>query len=219
MKNIKMFGLLAVSAMALIAFVGTSSASAVSTFTSSGAGVKISSSGVPVENHVFTVEGSAVECEEIEFKGETTGASAETQTVTPTYKKCKAFGFANATVTTGTCSFTFKAATDGAGMATVNLSNCANSTEGIKIDVNAPFVARCIVDVPHQSVASAVSYTNSTPTPSTMDVTVNVTASGIMNDVTTSTGLCPLKVGTNSTGAYTGKSTVTSADNNITWSA
>jgi len=211
MRNMKMLGLLAISAMALVAFVGTSSASAAAKFTAEKAGNALSTT--LVENHVFTVEGSAVECEEIAFNGETEGTATESQTVAPSYKKCKAFGFASATVNTGTCKFTFKAATDEASMATVNLSGCADATKGIQIEVNVPFVAKCVVDVPHQSISSAVGYTNGAG-----NVTVKATATSVMNDVTTSTGLCPLKVGTNSTGAYNGASSV-SAAGGVQWDA
>jgi len=215
MRNIRMLGLLAVSATALTAFVGTSSASA-STFTFGGAGVRLTTE--TTENHAFTVEGSKVECEEVSFEGESTGAASETQTFTPATKKCKAFGFATATVTTGSCRYTFKAATTGEH-ATVSLGNCADATKGIQIEVNVPFIAKCVVDTPHQTITGAAHYHNKTPTGTTMAVELTFTKTGVMNDVTVSTGACPLKVGTNSTGAYTGKSTVTASDGNVTWSA
>jgi len=206
MRNIKMLGLLAVSAMASAALIGASPASGAYFTAEFKAGSTLSTS--LVENHVFTVEGSKVECEEIGFEGFVESNQAQSQVVYPSYKKCKAFGFANATVkpSSALCRFEFRAATDGAGMATVRLFGCLEAeTKGIQIEVNIPFIAKCLVDVPEQSVASAVGYSNPTGT----SVRVKATATGIMNDVTTSTGACPLKVGTNSTGAYTGASDVT----------
>jgi len=216
MNNIKTLGLLVVSAMALTAFAGTTAASATSLFTMGGAGQPFTTT--TLSGPTFEIEGSKVECEEETLTGETEGVATESLTLSPSYKKCKAFGFANATVTAGTCKFTFKSSTDGAGMATVNLYNCENATKGIQIDVNVPFITRIIVDIPHQSMSSAVSYTNTTPTGTTMSVDLNMTATGLMNDVTTCTGPCPLQVGTNSTGTYFKVKRVTPSGG-ITWSA
>jgi len=219
MKGLTTLGLLTSVALALAALVGAPTAAATSTFTSSGSGVNVTSTNPPIQYHVFILESEA-ECEEVTFTGQTTGASSETLTLKPTYKKCKAFGFANATVTTGTCSYTFKAATDAGGSATMSLSGCADATKGIQIEVNVPFIAKCVVDMPHQSISGLVHYTNKTPTVTTMDIEFDMTAiGGIMYDVTTSTGACPLTTGTKGAGGYYGVSTVTAADNNITWSA
>jgi hypothetical protein len=204
MRNIKMLGLLVVSAMALVAFVGTSSASATA-FTAGGAGETLNDT--TLEDHVFTVTGAEVECETIDFVGTTTGVSAETQTVSPAYDDCEAFGFAEAQVVENGCDYTFKSATTGSpGHATVNVEGCTDKTKGIQISVNVPFFATCVADVPEQSVDTAVRYTNLSP-----GVRIDVTAKGIMADVTTSTGFCPLTTGTHSGangGEYKGASSV-----------
>lgn len=218
MKNLKMLGPLLFSALALVALVGSSTASATpATFTASGGGEALSAT-ISLENFKFTVEGSTAECEEASMAGETTGTSSEFLTFAPVLKKCKAFGFTSGvTVTVGSCHITLEAGTT-QGHANTPLSNCSDSTKGIQIDVNVPFVSRCTVDIPNQQISRAVSYTNKTPTPTTMDFEIKFTATGVMNDVTTSTGLCPLKIGTNSTGAIHGQATVTSAAGNITHS-
>jgi hypothetical protein len=194
MRNLKTLGLLAIAAMALAAFVGTATASA-SEFVAGEDGAAIETT--TTEKHVFTVTDSDVECDE-EFSGVT--ESGATQTVNPKYVNCKAFGF-NASVDTAGCSYTFKAETDEAGMATVNLSGC--TAGGVKIKVSIPFIATCEVFVPNQSINSAVGYTNNSGS-----VLVNATATSISAEVTKSTGLCPLSTGSHSDAEYFGQSEV-----------
>jgi hypothetical protein len=214
MRNIKMLGLLAVSAMALVAFVGTTSASATA-FTSGGAGEALKHT--TTQPHVFTITGAEVECETINFTGTTTAPSAGEQKVNPSYDNCSAFGFAEAEVHENGCEFTFKAATTGSpGHATVLLHGCGTGTDpdktkGIQITVHVPFFATCVVDVPEQSVDTAVRYTND----GVKAVTVDITANKVMADVTTSTGFCPLTPGTHSGangGTYKGQSTITTTN-------
>jgi hypothetical protein len=214
MRNMKILGLLVVSAMALVAFVGTSSASATA-FTAGGAGEALKHT--LVEDHVFTITGAEVECETVNFTGTTTGTSAASQLVVPSYDNCEAFGFAGADVIENGCEFTFNAATTaGSTDATALLHGCgsesaADKTKGIQISVVVPFFATCVVDVPQQSVAKAVHYTNN----GTKAVNIDVTATEVMADVTTSTGFCPLTTGTHSGangGKYDGESTVTTTN-------
>ena len=217
MRNIKMLGLLAVAAMALLAFVGTSAASATSTFTAGSEPEAISTS--KVENHVFTLTGASMTCGVTAFTGETTGPSASGQVVAPSYAECITAGFTADVVENG-CEYESKAETDGANMATVRVFGCDDETKGIQIVVNNIF-AKCTIDMPEQSIASAVGYANTTPEGRPMAVDVEVTATGIMADVTTSSGLCPLETGTHEGGngaSYTGVQSMTT-EGGVTWSA
>jgi hypothetical protein len=207
MRKIKMFGLLAMAALALVAFVGTSSASAAA-FTAGGAGETLNHT--LIEDHVFTITGSAVECETVDFNGTTTGASASELQVTPVYEDCQAFGFAEASVDPDGCRFSLKASTTGdPGHSTVLLHNCEKPTEGIKISVNVPFFATCVADVPEQSIDTMIKMQNVNG-----QLRIKTTGSKVMVDVTTSTGFCPLTTGTHSGangGTYSGESALTTA--------
>lgn len=222
MKHIKMLGLLAVSAMALVAIVGTASASA-STFTAGEVGKAISTTNT---NHVFTITGSEVVCSTIAFAGVTEGTLEggkyhnTTQRVHPSYSNCKAFGIeSGVSITTTGCDYVFSAdttPTEGKGeMANVEVVDHAGETcNGIKITAD-PIFTTCTAIVPKQTIAHAVSYENVTGE----KVKVTVTAEGIETNVTASSGLCPLTTG-NHTGAnggkYTGTSTV-SASGGVAW--
>jgi hypothetical protein len=210
MRNIKMLGMLAVSAMALAAFVGTTSAMAEKpgTFTFSKVGEELQHT--ELENHILAYTGAETDCATIDFNGVT--SSKTEQVVVPSYKECEAFGFAEAVVDTDSCVYTFNATTtDTPGHAAVNLSDCSNATRGIQISVNVPFFATCVVDIPEQSIDRAVRYTNV----NAKSLRVDWTASNIMLDVTTSTGFCPLTTGTHSGadgGSYKGASTFTTTN-------
>ena len=200
MKHIKTLGLLAVAVMALAAVFGTASASAAK-FTSTGGKQKLTTS--KVKQHVFTVTGSTVTCEEVEFSGETPGAEATEQTVTPSYKKCTAFGLPAEVVTTG-CTITLKAATNAAGHAEAVVGG--TKCESITILAKSIF-GECHVDVTPQTVTGIHYVNNASPE----DITVQITASGMSDHVTKSSGVCPLTVGTHTNASYTGEETVQTA--------
>jgi hypothetical protein len=202
MKKIKTLGLLAASALALVAFVGTPSASAAA-FTTGGAGETFTST--MITDHIFELTGGQIECNTVEFKGSSTGASAAEITLTPVYDECVSFEFENE-IEENTCEITLKAATTGEpGHATVSLHSCENKTVGMGFSIHVPFFATCIVDFPEQSISTATRYSNLEPGGGRVDIT----ADSIMFDVTTSTGFCPLTTGTHSGangGSYTGAS-------------
>jgi hypothetical protein len=59
------------------------------------------------EAPVFTLDGSKVECEKVEFEGTMAGISQTTLEVVPKYSSCKAFGFLEATVSMNGCKYKF----------------------------------------------------------------------------------------------------------------
>jgi hypothetical protein len=209
MRKIRMFGLLAVSAMALAAFVGSSPASAAE-FTSGGAE---SLGETTNENHVFALTNGAAECENTELTGSTSAASSTELLLNPTFTECEMFGFANGDVIENGCDFTLKAETTGSpGYATLNLHGCSDKTKGIQLLVEVPFFATCLVDIPEQSIPAAVRYSE----PTGSSVRAQIIGSKIMADVTISTGFCTtiLETGTHvgDIGAiYTGISTFTTS--------
>jgi hypothetical protein len=200
MRTMKMLGLLIVSAMVLVAAVGTSSASAVATFTAGEVGRPLSSS--VVEEHAFRLEGLEWACKETTFAGSTEGTETISQLVSPTYKGCK-LPETDFTVTmnTGSCKYRFDAETSGEpGHATLKLIDCENMTKGMQMEVNIPFTMRCVVDMPLQWIR-ALRYSNGSGS-----YTVTATTTELMASVTTSTGLCPVEVGTYVNGEYSGAS-------------
>jgi hypothetical protein len=190
MRNIKTLGLVAAAALILVTSIGTSSASAAA-FTAGGAGEALKHT--LTDDHVITITGAEAECETINFTGTTTGASAASQSVSPSYKDCEAFGFANAEVHVNGCDYIFKSETILSQHATASITGCGSPTQGIQITVHVPFFATCVVDIPEQSIANAASYL-----PQNKSTYISITASKIMMDVTKSTGFCPLTTGTHS---------------------
>lgn len=232
MKQIRI-GVIALAAMALVAFVGTSAASAANFHTSASAGSAITGSVAITKegekevkhNHVFKVTGNAVTCNTISFTGETTGATAETEKVHPEYSNCTAFGFAGATINTAGCQYVFNANTtlNGGTEAAVNLTECTEKggKAGVTITVNVPFIAKCVARVPNQNGINGQKYGNMGSTPS-RDMTVTTKSTNITDEVVESTGACPLAVGTHNTAngnaaTYEGVSTVTVAGGENWW--
>jgi PII-like signaling protein len=216
MGNVKLLGMLGATALALVSFLGTSSASAAAQFTAGGAGETLSTN--TIEQHVFTITGGDVECDTTSFTGTSFGKEASEQTLTPTYAGCEAFGFAGAIVSTNGCEFALKAGTSGEH-ATLALAGCGSGTaedktKGIQISLEVPFFATCIVDIPEQSIEKAVRYSNAAG-----GMNIEFTMSKMMTDVTTSIGFCPLTTGTHSGasgGTYEGESRVLAAGGTIT---
>ena len=204
MKHMKTLGLLAIAAMALTAFVGVSSASAATKFTSTVSGAAISET--TVKTHVFTVTGSEVKCTNITYTGTTNGTEATEQMVTPKYEGCTAFGLP-ATVTVKNCTYNLKVS----GSAVMEK---VAAGEACEIVINASNIfGQCIVDVPAQTV-NGLTYSNDASNANA--IIVNINASGISDNVTKSTGVCPLTVGSHSNATYTGESTVTASGADLT---
>jgi hypothetical protein len=197
MKNIKTLGLLAIAAMALVAFVGTTSASATTSFTASATGKKIVET--TITNHVFTTTGSNTTCTNITYTGVTEGAASgglgftsTTQKVTPKYEGCTAFGF-SATVKNNGCEYVMNAA----GSVLITPESC---TLTILVENG---LATCHVEVTGGQTVGGITIANGAAN----DLVITINSSGIKSHVTKSSGFCPLTVGTH-TSSYTGKSTV-----------
>jgi hypothetical protein len=218
MKSTKTLWLLAVVAMTLLGLQAAPAASAAAKFTAGG----VELFNMTSFNHELTVTGSTVDCENVLFSGSTTGSSFAEQTVGPTYPIwCTAFGFAEAVVSSNGCETTFKASTS-IERATVSLNGCgtgtaADKTKGIQISVVVPFFATCVVDVPEQSIERAAHYTNF----GSNTIEIGIFVGGVMTDVTTSTGFCPLTTGTHSgaNGATLSAEIIWGSANGVKWDA
>ena len=216
MKHIKILGILVVAAMALTAVVGVSSASAFTKFTSNKVGAAIEET--TLATHVFTVTGSQVKCTTITYTGSTEALESTSQKVTPKYEGCTAFGLP-ATVTNKNCRYNLTVGTVTEiiekELVTTNTSTAhmerVNAAEACEIVIKASSIfGECLVDVPEQTV-NGLTYSND----GASAIKVNINASGISDNVTKSSGVCPLTVGKHTNATYTGESTVTAKEASI----
>jgi hypothetical protein len=217
MKHLKTLGLAAMAALALAASVGVSSASAVTEFHATG-GTALT--GVVGENnHVFTIEGSAVTCNTIAFNGTAAaGGTSVNQTMHPTYSNCTAFGIINAVINTHDCNYLFNANTF-----TVNLQNCNNTNSNAAGPINIVAlsgIGNCRAEVSDRSLNGVLinqainnqMFTNMGNTGSnTATLTENSAANNIIANVTESNGICPINVGVKNNAEYDGNTGIMGA--------
>lgn len=189
MKYIKTLGLLAIAVMALTAVIGTASASAAAKFTAGKVGVFLEDT--TLSEHVLTITGSPVKCSTTDFSGSTEALESTTLRLSPSFFGCTAFGF-SATVTNSGCTYILWA------NGLFDLSTVCKLT----ISVNNVF-AKCTAVITGQFSVGSVSYTNGAG-----DIVIKFNANSVKDEVTQSSGLCPLTVGTHTNASYTGESTV-----------
>jgi hypothetical protein len=214
MKHLKTLGLVAMATLAITAMVGVSSASATEFHSTGGTAL----TGVVGENnHVFTVEGSTVTCNEIAFHGAAAASgTSETQTMHPTYSNCIAFFFVNGVVNTHNCTYSFNANTN-----TAALTGCNNTNGSGPINIVATSsIGNCRAEVSDRSANGATinqainnqTFINMGTTGSnTATLTWNSAANNIVTTVTESNGFCPLIVGVKNTAEYDGNTGIMGA--------
>jgi len=200
MKQMKILGLLAFAVLAVVALVGATSASA-SKFTASKVGAK----GVEttLEKYVFTITGSSIECTTYNVLGQTEALETESVKGNVEISGCTAFGFA-ATFTNNGCEFTVRANGEGKMLG----EKCE-----LVMTVNNIF-AKCKGNTKAQTIAKAASFANGAG-----DVVATANLTGIVAEVTESSGLCPMTVGKHTNATLTGKSTVQAEGATVAWDA
>jgi hypothetical protein len=213
MKHIKALGLLAISAMALVAFVGTTSASAATKFTSGALGASFKTT--QIEKDKFTVTGSNLECTGITYGGTTEGVvttaeeraggatnfKATSQLLHPTFTGCTAFGFneANGTsIKVENCKYTLNI------NGTVSILK-TDTSKDCKITITIKnALAGCMVSLFPQEVTGALSYATGA---SGNDIVITVNTTTIKAKVEESSGFCPLTVAAEHSSSYKAKTT------------
>jgi hypothetical protein len=187
-RNLKTLGILLAAVFALSA-LGASAASAGSFTGGTSTG---NLTGAQTTTHVFTTNAGTVTCTTAHFVGTWKESPAASQTVTPKYETCKAFGFINVPIDVNACSYEFTANATGE----VHVKCAA----GKAIEITTP---GCTTSVGPQTISSNT-YTNTTnPATGKMDVLIHTNIAGITyNECGT--------VRTN--GTYTGTTTVTGTD-------
>jgi len=200
-RNLKVLGLALVAALAMTALVASAAqANNEGKFTATSYPGTLH--GEDTGTHVFTAAGGTVNCTNATFTGSFTEAS-KTQTITPEYSGCTAFGFIGATVTMNGCDYLFHLTGTGAGGAynsTVDLV-CPAGKE-ITIDAGP-----CMISLPGQTGLPGSTFTNSGGTPS--DVTNHANVTGITGVLKKENALCFFTAGHFTNGTYKGSTTVT----------
>jgi len=187
-RNLKTLGVALCAVLALSVVVASAASAAnytASSYPTTGTGES------ELGNDVFKTEAGNVECKS-HFAG-TLSASSSTLTVTPTYTKCKAFGFLEATVNMGSCDYLFKAPTGEKDAYTAAVEvKCTNAASPITISAGT-----CKTTVGEQAPTGSVAITNET---AAGDVKVKASVTGIKYTVTEDGFACPF----GGTGAKTG---------------
>jgi len=154
---------------------------------------------------VFTTTAGTVKCKKASYAGTTSvNATEATQTVTPTYSECTAFGFVGATIDVNECEYQF-------GVSGKDASN--NPIGGVTIVcpkvkkyIEVTTTGVCDVKV-FQQTRPGITYTNIAGMPKHVHVHVAIT--GLHYEQTgTSPFNCIGGNGTKTNGTYNGQATV-----------
>jgi hypothetical protein len=193
-RKLKMLGLV-VGAVFAISAMSAQAAFAATEFVAEAGTTTGKITGVQTTGHVFTTNAGTVTCKVAHFEGTFSTNSATTQTVTPKYENCTAFGFIGVPIDINGCTYTFTAAAPGEVVVTCG-------TKPIEITVPG-----CTTTVGSQTIKEKNEYTNGTNSATgKMDVTVDT-------DVTGGGTITYNECGTVRTnGTYTGQTTVTATN-------
>jgi hypothetical protein len=195
MKSLRMLGLVASMAMALVALLGVGAAQGAEFHTSEEGAVIF---GPQTETHTITIEGSTVSCKTADLSGEASETTFAELELDPEYAECTAFGFAGAHLTKNGCKL--KVHASGA------LDIECPEGKSITISVSGPFNTKCHVDIPSQTDLTNVwLFTN---TPGSV-IGLAIALFNLEYKVTESTGFCPLTKGEGENGEYEGVSELT----------
>ena len=200
--KIKALGLLAMAVMALSAIFGSASASA-SKFTASKVGASLTES--TLVQHIYTITGSSVKCTNYTIEGKTEALESEQISWIPSYSGCTAFGLP-AQLTNDNCRHVSRANGDTYKEPVNIMFSCATTIHASNI------FGKCMVVIKGQTVLGAVSYTNGEG-----DIKVKNNSTGMHAEVTESTGVCPLTVGTHTNASFTGESTIGVSGGTLQW--
>jgi hypothetical protein len=206
-RKFKLFGVMAVAALALTA-VAASVAQAAPEFHVESVPATIT--GEQTTTQKFETESGVVTCTGATFHGTSTSLATTTQEIAPTYTGCKAFGLLNSTVEPNGCVYVFHLTAGGVTPfpATVDVKCPA----GAAITVKSSFT-NCVITVGEQTGLAGVTFTNNgSKTTRDLNVVLDIT-----KKITyTQTGSnCGGGEGTFKEGTMTGGATVR-ADNTST---
>jgi hypothetical protein len=195
---------LALAAVLAVSAVAASAAMAApESFRSTSSPVNLLGEQTTGVNHVFTLDGQKVECNKAVFqKSSLTTPATSIPGVSAAYSECTAFGFVNAEVNMGTCTYTFLQPNSLVGKVGIF---CGAESGGKKpfIKIRASFLgSTCEAQVSQNATNESLSKLEYKNNGTTVDVTANV--SGISVNKTADSGACPLSGTGAGTATYTG---------------
>jgi hypothetical protein len=202
MKNLRTAVLALVAVLSLSGLTGLSTASAAK-FTAGKVGAALKTT--TLRTNEMTLTGSKIQCATAIFTGQTEALESSSQKAVPQYSNCTAFGMSGATINSSGCVYNFTASGE------VHIESC---TSGGFTVASATAFGKCKMFVKNQSIPNAVTYSNTVG-----KVDVDVIAEGIHVEVTESTGICPVKLGTHTTGKTSIKVEVAAEGTTIQWDA
>jgi len=162
--RLKSLGLLLAAVFAMSALAASSALAA--EFHSAAAPATIS--GNQSTSHVFTTSAGTFTCKVATFSGTTASKTASSQTLTPKYESCTAFGFLNVPVVINGCGYVFQAS----GVTEIECP------AGKAIEIAWP---GCTTKIKEQKPAGSLEYTTVGTTPN-RDIRVHTSLSGIAYD-------------------------------------
>ena len=196
MKHLKKLAVATVLVAAVLGPAATASATLVEFHAAAGTALN---GGQVIENK-FSITGSNVTCKSMTISGTAAaGGSSLTQKWHPTYSECTAFGLP-ATVTTAGCNFEGNAETT-----QMKITECTGGeTEAKAMVITASNIfGKCVVEIPNQIGIAGVEYENMGGWPN-RTLTIKLNSTNLRDYVRTSTGACPLTVGTHTNASWTG---------------
>jgi hypothetical protein len=162
--------------------------------------------GNQVGEDVFTVNAGTVRCKSATYSGTNSVATTTTQTVSPTYKECTAFGFVSTAIDTNGCAYEFHAVGTGTPSDFTGTTTIVCSS-GQPIVVTA---FNCEVTVPAQHIKGGSVVFKNEGAGKTRDVLTEVNLSGIeyIQHSKSFPGCTSNETKPFTNGTYTGKATI-----------
>jgi hypothetical protein len=220
-RNLKVFGLALIAAMALCAVVA--SAASADEFKAEKAPVTLTGIQDPGTLDKFTTTAGTLECEKANYTATQAAVQATSITVTPVYSACSVGGAVPAVIDMNGCDYKFTLDAAPATTGTVHVE-CPTTvgpphvTHEITITVGAPGTVKCTIHV-HEQTIGGILYKN-VGAGATREITVEISASGITYIETggpglgTGLGACASSP-TQHNGTYNGKATITGEEDKV----
>jgi hypothetical protein len=219
-RNLKVFGLVAVAALAIAAMTASAASATVTPFwfksDAAATGSTVLSGDQDGGTDIFTVQAGEVQCTTVSYAGNITGNTVTTVTIKPTYSGCTFHGL-SAEIHTNHCGYLLhtdnrtEAGTPGGKYDVETDVECENANEDITVTQISAGVTKCVVHVEQQSLGTGIVLTNAgNAANNTEDITADIDFSNIKYTQTEGTGAgkCATTPTTNN-GTYHGKATIT----------
>jgi hypothetical protein len=197
MRTIKTLGIVTAMALALIAFVGASAASA--NLFKTAIEPTTWNGSLTGKSHVLSLNGESFTCEKVSFSGEVKTKTTNEVTVTPELSSCAHEGFSTTWAMNG-CKFRLRPGAGPSLVGSVDITGCSSP-------MSLTTVYGCTTQIGNQPGLGTVTYKNVATSPTTVTAIASLTG---LTFTRSGTG-CSGPKGTFSNGAYTGEWTIKGA--------